>query len=246
MIAKKSKIIFFVLCWLLGGSSFAQNNFILVTVLYNETNSKRMQEYITCLERNMAHQLIEKVHVVYDQARDDEENKLLKFLKDKGVALTYVRGRPTYNFCFELVNAYYPNRKIILSNADIYFNDTLFLLQDYDLTNRFLALTRWNVQKNGKIKLQHASSRRDNIWSQDSWIFQTPLCNFMDDSITLSSVNCDTWIAYRAKEAGLAVINPCLDIQCCHLHLSQIRHLGTMPSPTGSDFGVPWTKLEVN
>ncbi|MGB8367546.1 MAG: hypothetical protein WCD44_04265 [Candidatus Babeliales bacterium] len=240
----KNKIIICILSWFIINSIVAGNGFILFTVLYNETNKQRMQEYISCFERNNIHPLIDEIHVIYDQTRDDDDNKLLQFLKNKGIPITYVTGRPTYNFCFMLANNCYSHKKIILSNADIYFNNTLLLLQDYDLTNKFLALTRWNVQKNGKIELQHASSRRDNIWSQDSWIFQTPLPSFVNDTIKLSTINCDTWVAYYAKNAGFDVINPCLDIQCCHLHLSQIRHLGNMPPPKGSGFGVPWTKLK--
>ena len=243
---KKNRTVIGIAIWLITSTIVAQNSFILITVLYNETNSKRMQEYTTCLERNMAHQLIEKVHVIYDKKRDDDDNKLLQLLKNKQVCLTYVTGRPTYSFCFKLANEHYPNKKIILSNADIYFNDTLLLLQEYDLTNKFLALTRWNVQKNGKMQLQPARRGRDNIWSQDSWFFQTPLRDFIDDTIQLSTINCDTWIAYQAKKVGLDVINPCLDIQCCHLHLSQVRHLGNMPLPKGPGFGVPWSRLKIN
>lgn len=241
---KKNKIGLSLFIWLIVSNIVAQNNFILITVLYNETNIKRLQEYITCLECNVAHPLIEKVHVIYDRVRDDADNKLLQLLKEKSVSLTYVTGRPTYNLCFKLANKHYPNKRIILSNTDIYFNDTLLLLQEYDLTNKFLALTRWDVQRNGTMQLQRARYGRDNIWSQDSWIFQTPLPDFMDDTIQLSTINCDTWIAYEAKKVGLEVINPCLDIQCCHLHLSQVRHLGNMPSPKGPGFGVPWTKLK--
>ena len=242
----KSRRIIGILIWLATSTMFAQDSFILMTVLYNEIHGRRMQEYITCLERNMAHRLIEKVHVLYDTSRDNANNKLLQILKNQHVSLTYVTGRPTYSFCFKLANEYYPNRKIILSNADIYFNDTLLLLQEYDLTNKFLALTRWNVQKNGKMKLQHARRAKDNIWSQDTWIFQTPLRDFRVDTTQLSTINCDTWIAYRAKKVGLEVINPCLDIQCCHLHLSQVRHLGKMHSPKGPGYGVPWTRLRIN
>ena len=243
---RKSRVIIGIFICLVTSIVVAQNSFILITVLYNETNAKRMQEYTTCLERNIAHQLIEKVHVIYDKARDDDDNKLLQVLKSKHVSLTYVTGRPTYSFCFKLANEHYPNKKIILSNADIYFNDTLLLLQEYDLTNKFLVLTRWNVQKNGKMQLQPARRGRDNIWSQDSWFFQTPLRDFIDDTIQLSTINCDTWIAYQAKKVGLVVINPCLDIQCCHLHLSQVRHLGNMLSPKGPGFGVPWSRLKTN
>ena len=247
---KKSRIITSILIWLITSCAVAQNSFVLITVLYNETNNERIQEYITCLERNLSHQLIEKVHVIYDRTRDDDDNKLLQLLKNKQVSLTYITGRPTYDFCFKLVNDCYPNKKIILSNADIYFNETLFKLVGYDLTGKFLALTRWNVEKNNKMQLEgYSRYGRGNIYSQDSWIFQTPLRDCRDDTTQLGILHCDTWIAYRAKKVGLKVINPCLDIQCCHLHLSGVRHYEKMSFPKEKGiklhgFGVPWTRLK--
>ena len=35
--------------------------FILITTLYNETNHERAKEYITCLEKNLRHPLIDKI-----------------------------------------------------------------------------------------------------------------------------------------------------------------------------------------
>jgi len=63
--------------WLTDFNSFSKkmalkkSPFILITTLYNETNHERVKEYITCLEKNLRHPLIDKIHVLYDTTKDD-------------------------------------------------------------------------------------------------------------------------------------------------------------------------------
>lgn len=201
----------------------ALKGFILITVLYNETNSNRITEYLTCLEKNMHHPLIERIHIVYDTSKDilSKKHPILKYLHKKGCTVSSVNSRPTYGYCFALANNLYPNRRIIFSNADIFFNETLAALETYDLKNKFLALTRWEVRKDGEIVPFNVSYR---LISQDTWIFETPLIPFKNDSIFIGTNECDSFIAYQAQKAGLTVMNPCLTIQCCHLHLSGVRN----------------------
>lgn len=213
----------------LFGCNIWCEKFVFFTSLFNEINPERAQEYITCLEKNLVHPMICKIHVVYDVSHDDAENKILKFLKSKDVEIHYINSRATFGDCFKLANSLYPNQKIIVSNADIYFNDTLNLLESYDLSNKFLALTRWNVERDGSLNLFWLHDREGNFrrsyeeYSQDVWIFSTPLRHFKDD-IGIGSWRCDSLLAYQANASGLKVLNPCLTIQCCHLHFSKIRH----------------------
>jgi hypothetical protein len=123
------------------------------------------------------------------------------------------------------------NKKIIICNADIYFNETLFHLNDYNLSRKFLALTRWDKKKDGSIVPYRRSGMRDTTDSQDAWIFQTPIPPFKYDKIMLGVMGCDNRIAYRAKEAGLIILNPCKTIQAIHLHMSGIRNFDPKQSP---------------
>ncbi len=222
--------------------STAQARFILITVLYNEGNSRRRQEYITCMDRNLKYSLIEKVHVIYDTSKDDKNNILLEYLRSKDVEITFIKGRPTYGYCFEIANSLYPDCSVILSNADIYFNHTLQLLKKYDLTDTLLTLTRWNVSRH-TLRLERARGRRPNIWSHDAWIFKTPMRSFNNNHIKVGTVYCDCRIAYQAQHAGLHVLNPCLSIQCCHLHQSRVRHHETPVFDKKETVGVPWSTL---
>ena len=218
--------------------------FTLITFLYNETNEKRLNEYIFCIENNLQHPSIEKIHVIYDSSKTDESDQCLTYLHSKKISLSYVESRPTYHEAFKIANKSYPNSNIIISNADIYFDDTLFSVNNYDLEEKFLAITRWDLIKDKIIIPLLTDYGKQIDHSQDVWIFKTPLRPFKKDDILVGTLGCDRRIAYWAKESGLTVLNPCLTIQCIHIHFSNIRHYENIPPPQEYSMPVPWNKLD--
>jgi hypothetical protein len=222
--------------------------FVYITSLYNEQSKKRIDEYIKCLEKNLVHRLIKNVHVIYDTTSDSisKDSPVLNYLKSKNIKITYIKGRPTFGFCFSLANELYPYQNIILSNADIFFNETLSLLKDYDLTGKLLAITRWQVNSDGTLTPYMRKNNIPALNSQDTWIFNTPFHVSEKYNIEIGTVHCDNLLAYYARKSGLIVINPCLSIQCCHLHLSNVRNYNkAVPLPKvleGFNYA-PWQYL---
>ena len=217
--------------------------YILITSLYNEKNLTRVQEYITCLQKNLAHPSIEKIHILYDTSNDTKDNPsaLLEFIKNNSIEVTLIEKRATYQDCFNLANNSYLNSTIIVSNGDIYFNESLNSLNNYDLTNKFLALTRWNLTENNNLVQTYGTANKPLYCAQDAWIFTSPLKPFPNAHISLGILGCDCAIALQAKKAGLTVLNPCLSIQCCHLHLSAIHNY---PKTGYKEFTeLPWCTL---
>ncbi len=243
------KSLLYVMMTFIISSSLQSSTFKLITVLYNESNPERCAEYIACMEKNLQHPCIDSIHIVYDTAKDDEINGLLNYVKSKKVAITYTHGRPTYEFCFNVVNQQYPHANIILSNADIYFNETLNLLQNYNLANKFLALTRWDVKSDGSLELFKQFTKEGTFndtasyLSMDVWIFKAPIKQFKNAQFQMGTWACDGYIAYQAYISGLEVLNPCLSIQCCHLHLSKIRHWIPQSIPGAKALINPWRNL---
>ena len=220
-------------------------------MLYNEANEERCQEYITCMERNLNIHLSNNIHVFFDTSGNSANNKLLKYLKSKPVTITYIKGRASFDNFRKLAHEQYTETAIIISNADIYFNETLAILEKYDLSNIFIALTRWDLKKDNSESLFYATwdaAKQQYIclngqcFSQDTWIFKTPLPKFKDNSMKLGMLHFDPRLAYQAKQAGLEVINPCLTIKCHHLHLSEIRHYQLL-HPAGPMLSTPIGKL---
>lgn len=227
--------------------TFTYAEFVLITSLYNETNPRRIQEYLTCLEHNLDHPAIKHIHVLYDISgpQDVACGPIWDFLHmshNKRITIEKIKGRPSFGHCFAVANTLYPNETILLTNADIYFNETLDLLSDVDMTNRFFVLTRWNVAPNGSLH-QYYTNKIKRVDSNDTWIFKTPFNALKADDILLGTPHCDIYLMYRALQTKLRVHNPCLTIQCAHLHLSNIRHYkrvkATKPFAT-----LPWCTLE--
>lgn len=200
--------------------------YVLLIMLFNETDPIRLHEYKTCFIKNKKLGLINTIYVWYDQSKDDETNELLNFVIQEGAIINYQNKRVTYGEFLAIAADLFQGRRIILSNADIFFNKTLLLLEGYNLTNKLLAITRWNIGINGALHKQTQSSRKDGkVSTQDTWIFRSPLVIKDSETIEMGIGNCDGGFAWLAnKTEGLEVINPYLSIQCCHLHRTSLRH----------------------
>jgi len=48
------------------------------------------------------------------------------FLLEHPIEITYIKGRATYQQCFDIANEQYHTRRIIVSNGDIYFNNRTY------------------------------------------------------------------------------------------------------------------------
>ncbi|HXW85956.1 MAG TPA: hypothetical protein VEK38_01295 [Candidatus Bathyarchaeia archaeon] len=238
--------------------------FILMMMLYNEKNEKRIKEYMYCFEKNMAHALIDTIHIFYDTADDDKKdskkNSMYVYLKKQqkvhpSIVIEHVHGRVAYTYCFEKAKELYKDCAIVLSNADIYYDKTLNLLEHYDLSHLFLTITRHDVYKDGSASLPYMyTSQRPRLVPKihpitafhDTWIFKSPLAKFKDTSILMGTAYCDWRIAYEAHAAGLTVINPCLSIHCYHVHMSAVRNYDAhaIPRPSSSKiYETPWCIL---
>ncbi len=221
------------------------DSFILITSLYNEVNPERQQEYLECLTKNLSHPDIEHIHVFYDTSKDAEGDlDILSFLKSQPVSLTLIHERPTFRRIFSFVNKEYPNRKVMIANADIFFDDTLHPLCSWNLQNLFLALTRWNILANGELEGHpFYYGGRPVTCSQDTWIFQTPIKVFDVKGIGIGTLHCDGYIAYRAAGARYKVFNPCLSIVTHHFHVSCVRHWLDVKA-NEPQLELPWCTLE--
>lgn len=220
-------------------------SFILMTSLYNEVVPERQEEYFECLERNLAHPNIEKIHVFYDDSRDGEgSNAILPYLRERGVEITTIHKRPSYSDMFKCVNSHYPDKGIIVANADIYFDETLRLLEDFDFTNRIISLSRWEEQRDRSLSpLPSTFEGQPTPYAQDTWIFRSPIRNFDTFNIELGTAYCDGYFNYFAFMNGYLLCNPCYSVISHHLHTSNLRHwvLTERRFPLQA---VPWCTLD--
>jgi hypothetical protein len=196
---------------------------ILYFPYFESPNLDRHEEILISLQENINNKYIEKIIVVLEKPIDDF------YFKSNKLIFWDLYKRPTYSDMFKHANEFYTNETCIIANSDIYFNDTLKYLVDFDLKNLFLCLTRYNLLTDGSLVFmnEHFMMR-----SQDSWIFKSPVpLDLINNSKFYLGVNaCDNRIAKIATDSGLITSNPSLLIETIHLHNSNIR---TYVSDTG-------------
>lgn len=175
-------------------------NVVLLIPQYISSDARRMQEIQYCFDMNIVNPHVTKVLHLAD-------------------------GRPTYNYCFELMRKEEANSKAIfvLVNSDIYFLPQTFqmlhLWQQQNNTDKLcFALTPYDKKADGFVEFRNRAD------SQDAWIFFGAPPRIMGANFTQGRAGCDNKIAYLLQHAGYRVHNPSLDLRCIHEHVSDTRN----------------------
>jgi hypothetical protein len=211
---------------------------ILLIGLYLDADANRFQEFMECVRRNAANPSIDSICIFFETPGDC--NHLLSTyppLNSQKVNLILLERRVTYKDLFSYANRQLAGQRIIIANADIFFDESLLRLDGYDVTQSLLCLSRWDVQPDGERRFF------DYPLSQDAWIFDTPVREF-PCAFHLGVPGCDNRLAWEAQKAGLAVRNPSRSIRACHLHLSGVRRYSERHRLAGPGSSIPATFLE--
>ena len=211
---------------------------ILLVGLYVDASTERLREFLACIERNAANRKIAAVQVFVEDSVDPAELATrYPQLASSKVRLVSHGRRVTFRDLFDYANRELPGGRVIIANADIFFDHTLARLDDYDLAGRLLCLSRWDLYGDGSWRLYEFES------SQDAWIFQPPVPDF-DCDFHLGVLGCDNRLAWEAERAGLVLSNPSRSIRAYHLHASGIRRYTAGQRLRGPTRGVQPDHLE--
>lgn len=218
-----------------------RSQFVLMVGFYRDLDPARMGEFLTCLKHNLGNVLIGEVHVHVEERQPGRRYYLLEeypFLAHPKVKLVDHGRRASYRALFDRANQKCAGQRVIIANADIYFDDSLAQLDRTVLDGKLLCLSRWDVQGDGSAHLFA------HTFSQDAWIFQAPIRTFKNNFL-LGLPRCDNRIAWEAQRAGLAVSNPSRTVRANHLHLSGIRNYTAKQEIRGDGLGIVPTVLEI-
>jgi hypothetical protein len=127
-----------------------------------------------------------------------------------------VPHRLTFQDAFNFAERYYPGRLIVIANADIYFDNSLYrVCKDtstsalpLNMSSKAFALGTWSeVENNDGTSSLSISFRTD---SQDAWMFRSPMDRRVVErsSFYLGAVRADNVIAQILLESGYEVTNP--------------------------------------
>ncbi len=195
---------------------------ILITTYYKPKNSDRSLEIDKCLFKNYNNKYIHKIYLLndflYDLPFEDKKNKI------KQVLLDFENNKKLkYSTAIKFINNELKNNICILSNSDIYFDNSISKINNYNITNNFYALLRYDEDIKGykNIFKNHGLPRDD---SQDCWIFRSPLnIDLHKLDFSFGTLGCDSILANNVHETGIQVSNPSLDIITTHVHNSNYR-----------------------
>lgn len=182
----------------------------LFTSYFIVKNISRQKEFDQCLLNNIKCKDIDRIFLLIEYPIESE------LVNHEKVTTILIKGRPTYNVFFELINRHSQiNDWNIISNSDIYFDDTLSNISKYETGKICLALTRWEVKRD-RIELLN------RVDSQDCWMIKGHVLNVRGD-FELGKCGCDNAIADRLYKGGYDVVNPSKTIKTYHLHNSDFR-----------------------
>lgn len=190
----------------------------LIVQYFKCDNDARQKEIDTCLQNNLLNEHIDAVHLLTEAAYD-----FSVFNNYTKIVQTVIGERLTYNKAFEYTNSVSDDAIWLLSNADIYFDESLKHLRDVDLENVVYALSRHEVQHDGSNVLIEENYAHG---SQDTWVFSSPI-NIVDmwTDFYLGIPGCDNRIAYEFLSSGYILVNPAKIIKCYHFDLTRETQL---------------------
>jgi hypothetical protein len=189
----------------------------LLVGFYNDASPVRTGEFVECVRRNAANPHIDSIIVfIEDQTPPADVRERSRAWAHPKVQFVEHALRLSFKQLFEYANRHLAGDGVIIANADIYFDETLALLEEESLAGRLLCLSRWDETPDGALR------HFDRPDSQDAWIFEPPLPRFASDFF-LGKPGCENRLAYEAERAGLAVSNPSRSLRARHLHNSAIR-----------------------
>jgi len=207
---------------------------ILLVEYFKSPNPQRDSEYLFCINQNIMNTQIKEICVFIS----DESELIIKHPKIKVIKRD---TRPTFYDLLVFSNENYPNQVCSISNTDIFFDQSISVIKDFDFSDKFLALTRWDIfNQNGDWFIRYY----DNPWfecylsdgtidesesintsdlSQDSWIYQTPVRVDERTKFLMGKPGCDNRIAQLFHELGYDVRNPSKLIKILHYHQTNFR-----------------------
>lgn len=196
---------------------------ILVTTYYISNSLDRNEEIDKCLKLNFENKNIEKIILLNNQMYHFSFINEYKKKIEQYIISTDENYILKYNDAINFINKNLKNKICILANSDIYFDNTISLVNNKIIHNKFFALLRYDEKNDGTKEIfTRFDEPRDD--SQDAWIFKSPLNIDLNKlNFSFRTLGCDSLLAKYIYDTGLLISNPALDIIATHVHKTEFR-----------------------
>jgi hypothetical protein len=126
---------------------------ILITTYYISSNEERNKEIKECLIKNFQNKYIERIYLLNNNIYNinfinDKQNKIIQY-----IISNENNYKLKYNDAIKFINENLQNKICILSNSDIYFDNTLSKINNKIIHNNCFALLRYDLDINGNKKI---------------------------------------------------------------------------------------------
>lgn len=199
----------------------------VVTQFYIPSEEKRYREIQYCLQKNVENPLVECIYLINERTYTPKEMGLDETTAKRVKQIVNQGERMTYKHAFSLVEQEKLKGYIIISNSDIFFDETLASLYNTNLSYSASFYTQLRHEFNGTQELSTCSLFGPRSDSQDVWIYHT---NFQPSSkmkemfhFQLGKAGCDNSFIYRVILNGYLVYNEPIKIKCYHYHTTPYR-----------------------
>jgi hypothetical protein len=196
----------------------------LIQQYYVPNTTVRRKEINYCLKKNVSSKLFDKIILLNEKVYDKYDCNVMD---DPVIQQVVIKKRLTYFDVMKFAKENLPKYSyIVLSNSDIYFNNTIHSMFKIDMTKTFMALLRFDLKGDlfdKEFQNIHIFGPRND--SQDTWIWQNTPDIFIDpnSNFPLGKRGCDNAITSIFLKHKYRVINPALSIQTIHVHMSEQR-----------------------
>jgi len=182
----------------------------LITSYYTDSDVERQKEIDFCLEKNINNNFIDEILILNETDSLPLKSKKIKEFKF---------SRPKFSDFFKIINSLTKENDInILTNTDIFFNNSLSQINNLNLKNRVISLLRWEYNGGNPV----IPIKRGDC--QDSWIWLGEIRSLENSDFYLGKLGCDNRIAWEIKNAGYSLTNDCNLIQSVHVHETKKRN----------------------
>jgi hypothetical protein len=188
---------------------------------YISRNREHQDEIDHCFRKNLDNLLIDNIYVFvakrihFPFGSVDGRLHLIDIERPRySDVITFINSKPDFKESYN-----------IISNSDIYYDETLQSLDKIDfLRKTCLALSRHEVDGSGNIV--HVHSKEFLSLSQDSWIFKGHIkINNNDVNFYMGIPGCDNRLAFELSKNNFNVLNLHHDIKIYHYHLHRMRKI---------------------
>ena len=198
-------------------NNFKSDNKIVVFTQFFNSTTEVASNNTYCLHKNLSNPLIDEV-VLFVESNCDFKNTF-----NSKLTVVKISERLSYEYWYEYSKKKYPKDIKVLSNSDIFFDETIGVLKNIDNWNKDILFvsSRKDISKNGDLLESRECYNDDSICiepelSQDCWIFKNDLEHF-DKNYILGYFNCESKLRLAASSQDVKVVNLFEHINCIHL-----------------------------